>query len=111
MIESCLTVVLAMSVHFGLDGTYNEIHPSIRCNVNNTIAGVYYNSESTFSTYVGHKFGVLELGIATGYSGSTFVPMLRLVKDGWFITPAYETEPAKNLGVTVGYEFDLGENL
>ena len=56
MISSCLSFMLAMSVHSGLEGEYNSIHPHVRCTVDNTIVGVFYNSEESVSTYVGYKF-------------------------------------------------------
>ena len=112
MISSCLGLMLAMSLHVGLEGNYNSTHPHARCTVDNYIAGVYYNSESSVSTYVGYKFDTafdtqLEVGAVTGYSGGNVVPFVRLMKGNWFITPAYENKPKVNLGVAIGYEFKL----
>ena len=42
---NCLSLLLALSLHMGLEGDYNNIHPHVRCDINNTIAGAYYNSE------------------------------------------------------------------
>ena len=42
---SCLTLSLAISMHLGLHGDYNPFHPHARCDVRNTVAGVYINSE------------------------------------------------------------------
>jgi hypothetical protein len=102
----CLSLLLAASIHLGLEGNYQNIHPHVRCEVEHsffqsTVAGVYYNSESTISTYVGQKFGALEVGIVTGYSSKSILPMLRFIKNGWFISPAYESS---NWGVSIGYE-------
>tara|TARA_R110002096_G_scaffold433346_1_gene651880 strand:- start:128 stop:451 length:324 start_codon:yes stop_codon:yes gene_type:complete len=104
---SCLSLLLAASVHVGLEKNYNAVHPHARCTINQTIAGVYFNSESKVSAYIGQKFGALEVGLVTGYS-KTIVPMIRLVKNGWFITPAYEVKQSKNnWGFTFGYELPL----
>ena len=67
--------------------------------------GVYYNSESTVSAYIGHKFGNLEVGLVTGYSSYDIAPMIRYTKDKWFVATAYETPVT--LGLTIGYEFKI----
>ena len=103
---SCLSLLVAVSMHIGLEGDYNNIHPHARCTVDNTIAGVYYNSESKVSAYIGHKFGNLEVGLVTGYSSYDIAPMIRYINNGWFVAPAYET--SGNIGLTIGYEFKLG---
>ena len=117
MINTCLSLALALGFHFGLEGDYNNVHPHLRCDVNNTIAGVYYNSEENISAYVGYQFdtpldSVLEVGWVTGYSGTKshglkIAPMIRLTKGNWYIAPAYEVNPSKNWGVTLGYEFTI----
>ena len=117
MINTCLSLALALGFHLGLEGDYNNVHPHLRCDVNNTIAGVYYNSEENISAYVGYQFdtpldSVLEVGWVTGYSGSKqhglkIAPMLRLTKGNWYIAPAYEVNPDKNWGMTLGYEFKI----
>ena len=43
-------------MHVGLEADYNNIHPHARCTVDNSIAGVYYNSEDRISAYVGKEF-------------------------------------------------------
>ena len=100
--STCLSLLVAFSMHIGLEGDYNNIHPHARCTVDNTIAGVYYNSESKVSAYIGHKFGNLEIGLATGYSSYDIVPIIRYINNGWFVSPAYET--SGNYGFTIGYE-------
>ena len=52
---SCLGLFLALSMHIGLEGDYNNVHPHARCTVDNSIAGVYYNSEDRISAYVGKE--------------------------------------------------------
>ena len=104
---SCLSLLLATSIHFGLEGKYNQIHPHARCTIGNTITGIYYNSENKISSYVGYKFGILEIGAVTGYQ-KTILPMLRIIKNGWFLSPALETKQTKNnWGFTFGYELPL----
>ena len=98
---------LALSLHIGLEGDYNEIHPHIRYNNENYIAGVYYNSESNISTYAGKRweyndFGV-ELGAVTGYINQPLLPYARVTYNNFFIAPAHEV--GKNTGTVIGYEF------
>ena len=107
---NCLSLLLALSLHIGLEGDYNSIHPHVRCDISNTIAGVYYNSEKNISLYAGKKILIynaeLEIGLVTGYSGAKIAPMLRIKKGNWFISPAYETK-GNNVGIVFGYEFRL----
>ena len=111
---SCLSLLVALTLHIGLEGDYNNIHPHGRCTVDNWIAGAYYNSEENVSYYVGKKISNvdynwdLEIGLVTGYSDVDVAPMIRYVNDGWFVAPAYETSHGGNIGVTMGYEFKLG---
>ena len=53
---TCLGLFLALSMHLGLDADYNSVHPHARCTVDNSIAGVYYNSEDRVSAYIGKEF-------------------------------------------------------
>ena len=109
---SCLSLLVALSLHVGLEGNYNNLHPHVRCQVDNQLYGVCYNSESNISAYGGLEFDApfdskLEVGLVAGYSGADIVPMARLTKDNWFIAPSYETEPDNNWGITFGYEFKI----
>ena len=92
-------------MHVGLENEYNSVHPHARCEINNTISGVYYNSESNLSAYIGKKYSIFEYGVVTGYSGMDLAPMIRIKKDNWFIAPAYEVEG--NVGLVIGLEFKL----
>ena len=105
MIQTCLQLSIALSLHLGLVGDYNNIHPHARCSIDNTITGVYYNSEDNISAYIGKKYDNIELGLVTGYSGNEIVPMIRYVKDNFFISPAYESNG--RYGITIGYEFNF----
>jgi len=107
---SCLGLFLALSMHIGLEGDYNNVHPHARCTVDNSIAGVYYNSEDRISAYVGKEFeltenGKLELGLVTGYKSEDILPMIRYKAGTWFISPAYERYNNKeNYGIVLGWE-------
>ena len=100
---------LALSLHLGLEGDYNGIHPHIRYNEQNYIAGVYYNSESRVSLYAGKRweyndFG-LEAGAVTGYDAiAPVVPYVRATYENFFIAPGVEPD---NVGIVIGYELKL----
>ena len=100
---SCLSLMLAISMHIGLEGDYNNIHPHARCQQDALISGVYYNSEENISAYVGLEHNGWEVGLVTGYTYSDVVPMIRYKKDNWFITPAVESNGSK--GIVIGLEF------
>jgi len=102
---SCLSFLVALSLHVGLDNNYNSVHPHVRCDTENVNVGVYYNSERNISTYISKEYSFIEYGIVTGYSGFDIAPMIRFKKDNWFIAPAYETQG--NLGFIVGWEYQI----
>ena len=108
---SCLSLLIAISLHVGLEYNYNNIHPHARCTIDNTISGAYYNSEEQISYYIGKKIPNidkgwdLEIGLVTGYSGADVVPLVRYINDGWFISPSYET--TGSIGIIFGYELGL----
>ena len=109
--NTCLSLMLAFSMHLGLEGNYNNIHPHARCQIDDTITGVFYNSEENISIYAGKeididKFVKLELGLTTGYTGSDIVPFMRYTDRGWFIAPAHEYDN-NNIGLTIGYEWKI----
>ena len=62
---SCLSLMLAISMHIGLTGDYNNIHPHARCQQDSLISGVYYNSEENVSAYIGMTQNGWELGLVT----------------------------------------------
>ena len=107
---SCIGLFLAISLHVGLEAEYNQVHPHARCTVENSIAGVYYNSEDNFSAYIGKQIqinsGFLEIGLVNGYTTSKVVPMIRYKKHNFFISPAYEKyQGQENIGLVLGLEF------
>ena len=99
---SCLSFMLAVSMHIGLTGDYNNIHPHARCQQDAIISGLYYNSEDKVSAYIGTTHNEWELGLVTGYTYSDVVPMIRYKKNNFFITPAYERNGT--LGIVMGLE-------
>ena len=103
--NTCLSILLAVSTHLGLDNNYNDVHPHVRCTIDNWITGAYYNSERNMSYYVGRKISNFEIGLVTGYNSYDVLPMIRYINNGWFVAPAYEK--SNNIGLTVGYEFTI----
>ena len=107
---TCLGLFLAVSMHLGLEGDYNSIHPHARCTIDNSIAGLYYNSEDRISAYVAKEFqltenGKIELGLVTGYKSEDMLPMVRYKVGTWFISPAYEKfKSEENYGLVIGWE-------
>tara|TARA_R110002012_G_scaffold3520_4_gene16388 strand:+ start:802 stop:1092 length:291 start_codon:yes stop_codon:yes gene_type:complete len=96
---------VALSMHVGLDNNYNSVHPHVRCDVDNTIFGTYYNSERKLSAYVGKKYKFIEYGLVTGYSGYDVAPMIRIIHGNWFLAPGYEV--TGNIGLIIGMEYKL----
>ena len=103
--NTCLSILLAVSTHLGLANNYNDVHPHVRCTIDNWITGAYYNSERNMSYYVGRKISNFEIGLVTGYNSYDVLPMIRYINNGWFVAPAYEK--SNNVGLTVGYEFTI----
>ena len=103
--NTCLSILLAVSTHLGLDNNYNDVHPHVRCTIDNWITGAYYNSERNMSYYVGRKISNFEIGLVTGYNSYDVLPMIRYINNGWFVAPAYEK--SNTVGLTVGYEFTV----
>lgn len=60
---------LALSQHLNFQNEYNQIHPNIRIQEQNFIAGAYYNSEERISPYLGVRYDFLEHGIELGIAG------------------------------------------
>ena len=99
------TIALGLSLHLGFENEYNSIHPHIRYNNENFIAGAYYNSEHNLSTYIGKRweyndFG-LEAGAVTGYY-DTVIPYARATYKDFFAAPGVENE--RTVGIVLGYE-------
>ena len=101
--NTCLSLLLAASMHLGLEDKYNNLHPHARCQQDALISGVFYNSEERISSYVGLQHNGFELGLVTGYTYADVVPMVRYKKNNWFFAPALEKDGRK--GFVIGLEF------
>lgn len=110
---------LGLSLHAGLSGDYNSVHPHVRFIEDGAIAGAYYNSVEKISFYGGYrlepteKLG-LELALVTGYPAyGDLAPFIRgtydLNKTRLFISPAVESYGKDNnkIGVVIGVEIQL----
>lgn len=109
---------IALSAHLGLEGDYNSIHPHVRVEHNQAIAGAYYNSEEKVSLYGGYRFEPIdsvgvELGLVNGYPAIGGVtPYIRGTYDSgntrFFIAPGAEKRQGKTtVGAVIGIEFLL----
>lgn len=102
---------LALSMHLSFEQDYNRVHPHIRLQQDNFIAGAYYNSEETLSAYSGIELSKgnwsQEFGLVTGYSDADLLPYFRTSyntsnNSKIFAAPAFENG---NLGLVLGIEF------
>jgi hypothetical protein len=99
---------IALSVHVGLQNTYNPIHPYCKVETtSNVIFGAYYNSVDRMSVFGGYEFKLndntsLELVAVTGYYEYEVVPTIRFnYKDVW-VMPALEED---RVGLVVGWDY------
>jgi hypothetical protein len=102
-----LTLSLGLSLHLGLENNYNSFHPHVRYQNENLISGVYFNSVSEISLYMGKRFEYsdlgLEYGAATGYYDYPITPFVRATYKEFFIAPAKEKGDGK-VGIVIGTE-------
>lgn len=93
-------------MHLGFKNDYNALHPHLRVQEQNYIAGAYYNSERNVSPYVGYRFEHidvgLELGAVSGYSHADVLPYVRATYKDFFVSPI---PVGPDTGVVLGYEF------
>ena len=97
---------IAFSTHLGMAGEFNNIHPRVTYVTDqNYIAGVFYNSESQPSVFVGKQFNfnsiTVETGLVSGYSQAKIVPMIKANYNNFFAAPGYANSDA---GLVLGYE-------
>ena len=123
----CLSFLLTLSLHLGMQAGFNEVNPHIRCDVANSSFGMYYNSERNISFYMSQNLKIreseIEIGLATGYRDANVIPLIRWKKNNWFIAPMYGRtwyyteypdrptvwfKGEKDAGVIIGYEFKIG---
>ena len=124
----CLSFLLTLSLHLGMQAGFNEVNPHIRCEVANSSFGMYYNSERNISFYMSQNLKIreseIEIGLATGYKDANVIPLIRWKKNNWFIAPMYGRtwyyteypdrptvwfKGEKDAGVIIGYEFKIGK--
>tara|TARA_R100001480_G_scaffold40757_1_gene53474 strand:+ start:50 stop:433 length:384 start_codon:yes stop_codon:yes gene_type:complete len=123
----CLSFLLTLSLHLGIQHGFNEINPHIRCEVASSSFGMYYNSERNISFYMSQNLKIreseVEIGLATGYRDANVIPLVRWKKNNWFIAPMYGNtwyytkypdhtvwvKGKKDVGVIIGYDFKIGK--
>lgn len=113
---------IAFSVHIGLDGSYNGIHPNIRLENDDFMVGAYLNSEEKLSVYAGVNHEItsnidIEYGLVTGYDAFDYpvVPFTRFLykideNNSIFVAPVAESlYNGNNFGINIGYELTIGK--
>jgi hypothetical protein len=109
---------LGLSIHAGMQGDYNGLHPHVRFLEDGAIAGAYYNSMDRVSVYAGHRVesgaAGLEFALVTGYDelDMPVAPYVRgtydLGKVRAYASPTMEKyNDDVNLGVVFGIELFL----
>lgn len=98
---------IALSLHLGLPGEYNYVHPHIGLNYNDFIVGAYYNSEYDLSLYTGYSFDIsedidLEIGVASGYDYGNVSPMIKLNYKNIFMSPSTDEG---EVGIVTGIDW------
>jgi hypothetical protein len=104
---------LALSFHLGMENNYNNLHPHIRLQNDDFIAGAYYNSEDALSAYAGIELSYgkwnHEIGVVSGYDENDIIPFVRSTYDLndntiGYITPGVENN---NVGIVLGIELQI----
>ena len=114
VLDTCLSLFLSLSIHTGMVGDYNNIHPHVQCEIGGYTTGLYYNSESEISFYLGKQWRkkdwIIDTGLVTGYEALSIQPMIRFKRKRWYFAPTYETikySSRTNIGIIVGYEVEF----
>jgi hypothetical protein len=105
-----LAASLALSLHLGLAGNFNAIHPALWLEQEGWKAGGYLNSNSELSWFAGRRFGDrawVEGGLVTGYHVSVMARAGVQLHDraALWIAPAAKEDGDR--GVVLGVEFSL----
>lgn len=105
---------IVFTMHLGFYNSYNEVHPHVRVQKNQVVAGAFLNSESNISPYLGLRYDTnktfIEGGIVHGYSYKETLPYARLgykLGDNMnlVLTPGFEKKDNNiNPGVVIGIE-------
>ena len=106
---NCLAILLSFTMHLGVQGDYNNIHPHLNCEKDSLIVGTYYNSERKLSYYIGKKYKInkweIDTALVTGYHDNAIQPMIRFKRERFYIAPMYEKYyNDTNYGIVIGYE-------
>ena len=105
-----LAASLALSLHLGLAGNFNAVHPALWLEQEGWKAGGYFNSNEEVSLFAGRRFGDspwVEAGLVSGYH----VPFLARVgvdtvdRVSLWAAPAAEKDGSK--GAVIGIEVKL----
>lgn len=101
---------VALSIHLGFEGSYNILHPNVRFEYDNYIAGAYYNSEYAISAYVGREVVIgehssVEIGVVNGYTDLPVSPFVKYNYKNFYIAPGFEYGETK--GLVTGYQFNF----
>jgi hypothetical protein len=95
-------------------GDYNSLHPHVQCEIAGYTTGIYYNSESELSFYLGKQWKkkdwIIDTGLVTGYEAGIIQPMIRFKRKRWYFAPTYEIikySSRTNIGFIVGYEVEF----
>ena len=113
---SSLAFAIGLSLHVGLEGDYNQIHPHVRYQDDWKIAGAYYNSMDRTSLYAGYRYEYKDFGaefaLVTGYDEiHDVVPFMRGTYKNVFIAPAAEDVNGNlEFGILIGFEYGLGKD-
>lgn len=102
---------LALSLHLGMEGNYNFIHPNVGLEWDNFIAGAYYNSVNKISLFGALKLDIsekvkAEIGVVSGYSDH-LDPALRVNYMDYFLYPSYtvKDDGEKDYGIVIGKDW------
>jgi len=104
-----ISAALALSAHL-LPGDWNAVHPAIRAEHGPVIAGAYLNSERRVSAFLGLTGGTdcwWEVGVVTGYTAGTVLPMARAgckIQSGLHLFVAPAATVTGDAGAVLGIE-------
>ena len=110
-----IVLALGLSMHSGLEGDYNSVHPHVRFVEDGTIAGAYYNSVDRLSLYTGQRmefgsFGA-EFALVTGYPAfGPVAPFVRATYDLGDNVRAFASPAVENYsddGIEKGFVFGI----
>lgn len=98
---------LALSMHLGTEGNFNEVHPHFRVKNNHIVSGLYLNSMNNAAGYLGVNFEknkfYVDLGVTLAPSDiDVFKPWLRA---------GYKFNDHINVFTAPVLEYNINDNL